>query len=834
MAPQARIEINSVPGSNDDLPINTLVQLSNQDLGGELTYTWAILDQPPGTADVLSSTSLENPTLTPKKEGTYLLQLIVNFGLPDEQIDRAIVGIRQLKTRERIPAAGETNENDTARGWASAVNALYQRIDALLSDPGIIIGANTSGSTLTRGDVVRVTSGQVIKGGLPGQETVPGFVKAPATTLSDLDELLCVVEGDVLGNPGVSAGALTKVRYIGRLASLSLGSGAVGDPVYVSDTATISTTVGTYRRQIGSIMSVSGGLRDIWFDGVGGADIVPADRAFLLYGPPASGMLNAHRVDGNNATPGATGGVPYMFRAGDNPTVALVAKRFGAGGNDIFQIRDEFNVVLARFNVLGNLDMSNAKIHRAVFQALNATSAPLNARRFNAGATANLFEVQDETGTAMSLFDKSGNLDMFLKDVYRSVIRSQSDVTVAAIIKRWSGTQTANLTQWQDETGSVLARMLANGTLQMSAAPIDMASHLINNVTDPAAAQDAATRNYVDLLAASRSAVNYLTNSAFAFVGWGGNVVSAALTTTRTFSLFDRWAAWQTAAGPTGAIGNAGPIWDLSNYAYLRIGAGGPATLWTTQEIDRAGDVPVLAGKPMTLTFRARNSGTANAPTQITVRVVSSTNAADPAAQPTYATGHQVDATGTFTLTSAFQTFTLAVPALRSTTACLAVQITANFSAAAGAGDFVGFNRFMFTEGTVAVPWAPRGGSLASDYHACCQWMQKGWDMANAVGASTATGCYETAIQNTLITNGLKLPIHHVNFPVRFPGTPVIAVYSPTAVAGSIDVSGTARTVSVSSSYDHGFVLSSTSAVAYTPASPYIARLHWVAYREYA
>ena len=54
---QALITVNAVAGSNTDLPINTLVQLNNTGNGGEITYAWSILDQPPGTADALSSTN---------------------------------------------------------------------------------------------------------------------------------------------------------------------------------------------------------------------------------------------------------------------------------------------------------------------------------------------------------------------------------------------------------------------------------------------------------------------------------------------------------------------------------------------------------------------------------------------------------------------------------------------------------------------------------------------------------------------------------------------------------------------------------------------------------
>src|SRR3989304_312459 len=120
--PQSLIKVNAVVGSATNLPINGPAQLDNQNGGGETTYTWSILDQPEGTIDSLSSTSIQNPTFTPKKEGSYLVRLIVNQGQPDEQRNAVVCSVRQLKTLRRIPAAGETIEADTARGWATDVN----------------------------------------------------------------------------------------------------------------------------------------------------------------------------------------------------------------------------------------------------------------------------------------------------------------------------------------------------------------------------------------------------------------------------------------------------------------------------------------------------------------------------------------------------------------------------------------------------------------------------------------------------------------------------------------------------------------------------------------
>jgi hypothetical protein len=128
---QAKILINSVIGSNDNLPINQVVQFDNQNIGGETTYTWSILSQPPGTVDTLSATNIQNPTFVPKKEGTYLVKLTVNLGLPDEQNNQVIAAIRQLKTLERIPTAGETTEDNISAGWAIANNSLLRHMDTL-------------------------------------------------------------------------------------------------------------------------------------------------------------------------------------------------------------------------------------------------------------------------------------------------------------------------------------------------------------------------------------------------------------------------------------------------------------------------------------------------------------------------------------------------------------------------------------------------------------------------------------------------------------------------------------------------------------------------------
>lgn len=267
--PQAIIEVNGVIGSNTDLPINTLVQLSNDDAGDETTYLWTILDQPPGPVDNLSATNIENPTFTPRKEGTYLIELVVDNALPSEVADRVVCSVRQLKTRARVPAAGEDEEADPADGWAISVNEQLRALDALRADPNIIVARVDGAPVLSRGMVVRLNTGVAIKVGLPGQERIVGCIGA---TLSSLGlEDLGVVEGNVTGAPTATTGDLVYVRIRGVMRDVGIAAGApaVGGAVYLAAASAMSGTVGTLWRRLGLILSSSGaGIFDVALAGL--------------------------------------------------------------------------------------------------------------------------------------------------------------------------------------------------------------------------------------------------------------------------------------------------------------------------------------------------------------------------------------------------------------------------------------------------------------------------------------------------------------------------------------------------------------------------------------
>jgi len=261
---RALIQINGVDGSNDDLPINVVVNLNNDGNGGEVSYAWVILDQPPGPADALSATNIANPTLQPRKQGTYLLQLTVNGSLVDE----AIVGIRQVKTNQRVPAAGETIQDSATRGWANASGSFQQLVD---SGYGANYGLVTavSGGVFSRGQVLKQTGEAVIMSGLPGQETLPQWAAANITNASDLylvESQLGVFESVVsTGSTNAVFGDIIYVRVAGRFAGSGVTTGGIGQEVYMDNTGALSLAPGSFPRIVGKSLNIDPSA-DLWIN----------------------------------------------------------------------------------------------------------------------------------------------------------------------------------------------------------------------------------------------------------------------------------------------------------------------------------------------------------------------------------------------------------------------------------------------------------------------------------------------------------------------------------------------------------------------------------------
>ena len=265
--PQALITVNGVPGSNTDLPIGVLVLLNNQNAGGEVSYKWSIVDQPAGPADVLSSVTIQNPTITLRKEGTYKILLIVNEALPSEVRNEVVIAVLQLKTRTRVPAVTETTQASALYGWAgngavTGANPTLQRLDSFIADPDFAV-AQISGSPGAL-SVVRFSGSATIKAGLPGAEVVPVIAPMLATNALVLVDPIGVIVSAVDGG-SLANGKLANVRKSGLIAGVALAA-STGDAIYVSDTGTLSLTAGTNSRKIGYVVA-GGATSDIWIDG---------------------------------------------------------------------------------------------------------------------------------------------------------------------------------------------------------------------------------------------------------------------------------------------------------------------------------------------------------------------------------------------------------------------------------------------------------------------------------------------------------------------------------------------------------------------------------------
>lgn len=255
----ANIEINAVASTGANVPINVAVQLSNADVGGEVTYAWTILDQPEGAANALSNPAIENPTFTPLKEGSYRIRLVVNATLISEATAYAVVSVLQLRSNERLPAAGEILERDTARGWATAQNRLSQRVDKLIGDSNLVLAV--ASSAVSVGSIVRLDVGSdLLLTGLPGEVRAPLAELAEAGGMDTLVGRLGVIERTCSGG-SIGGGVAVLVRIAGAVELVEAGSPAVGDFVLVDDSGepTLSFTAPTHPVIIGRVIWSSAG-----------------------------------------------------------------------------------------------------------------------------------------------------------------------------------------------------------------------------------------------------------------------------------------------------------------------------------------------------------------------------------------------------------------------------------------------------------------------------------------------------------------------------------------------------------------------------------------------
>lgn len=307
---RALIQVNATTTTTATVAIGVPVLLSNDDEGGETTYAWSFVDQPEGTADVLSNATIENPQFTPTKEGSYQLRLVVNLGTGSESIATCSVAVLSALTGDRVPGAGETLETSTTRGWAQGANRLFfAEIEGRAM--GAVVSAVTPGG-LGAGAIVNIQGISTVNAGTQSAHEIPALISALGSEAA-VRGMLGVIIGGVGGV--LSAGAVARVRVLG-IAPLALsGSPAVGAPVYVSDLGTPSTSPGTYPRMIGRVVSASGGSYR-WA-------VMGLDGEYATDRRPTS-PANMTSPDGDWADDGQTGAGPYGKQTSDTAATALI------------------------------------------------------------------------------------------------------------------------------------------------------------------------------------------------------------------------------------------------------------------------------------------------------------------------------------------------------------------------------------------------------------------------------------------------------------------------------------------------------------------------------
>lgn len=272
----AHIKIN---GAGNDVAlltaaINTSLTLSYATDATVVTTLWGLTAQPTGTSDTaqMLTPTAATTAFTPRKEGTYRFKLTLNAaGTP--VIAYIIVGVQQLKTLARVPAFQEALEASTVApnaGWWTAMESQLLLLDRVASDPGVIV-ANAAPASTAAGKIVVLDDYETIKTGLAGQENVPEFSVAQATSAVTMQKQLGYLLGDIDGTTPVLINHLAKVRLFG-LATAVIGdtSGqAVGSLLYCSDAGIAAITTGTNKRVIGRFYGYTAPTTYFWFDGTG-------------------------------------------------------------------------------------------------------------------------------------------------------------------------------------------------------------------------------------------------------------------------------------------------------------------------------------------------------------------------------------------------------------------------------------------------------------------------------------------------------------------------------------------------------------------------------------
>jgi hypothetical protein len=312
MAASIQINGGTAGVSDDNITLGSTVSLYSVDAA--TTYQWAIVSQPAGPTDALVTPTQRAASFTASKEGSYLLLLTVDDGLPTESSQQLIAAVRELETGDRVPAIGETTENSANDGWANPVDAILRRVTQF-TEAGVQPGV--AAEALVVGDIVYASDVYTLAAGLPGERIVASWSKCHADVVAEVQGVFGVVAGSVNGG-SIAADDIITVQTTGLYQGVPFGSApTVGDPVFISDAAGLSLTQGTIKRQIGTVCAVGALTYDVMV-GPAPAELAVPDLFAQTYFVATSG--SDVTGDGSIANPFATPQKAHDVAIVDYPT----------------------------------------------------------------------------------------------------------------------------------------------------------------------------------------------------------------------------------------------------------------------------------------------------------------------------------------------------------------------------------------------------------------------------------------------------------------------------------------------------------------------------------
>jgi len=314
---------------------------------------------------------------------------------------------------------------------------------------------------------------------------------------ADASNSLAVPYGQISAASGLIGAGATRLGTAGVTA---YANAATSNGIIVRGAASQSANLQEWQNSAGTVLASISANGTVYMGSNGGANIATFFNGTSGYGAGSINASGTFNINGANlgfpyAASGAVlsvnatyaGSVPITARGYASQTanlqewqdsggnvwahVGLSGSRFGASGSQGATFIDQYGNLTVRSNstVFGNSIVSVG--------TAGATSTGITVRGVTS-QTANLQEWQDSTGLVLSKVDSAGRWygtdgvfslgvavgatgspgpNLYVKSRYASQIASAF---------RGYASQTANLTEWQNSDGTVLAKVDANGSAQ--------------------------------------------------------------------------------------------------------------------------------------------------------------------------------------------------------------------------------------------------------------------------------------------------------------------------------------------------------------------------------